>query len=78
MPVMEVMLASSAVRNTIREGKTFQIDNIIQTSGGVGMMTLESSLAYWVRANIISVDAAREYSLKPDDLTRLLSKPSGG
>lgn len=77
IPVMEVMLATSAVRNTIREGKNFQIDNIIQTSGGVGMMTLESSLAYWVKANVISNEVAREYALRPDDLTRLLSKPSG-
>jgi len=77
IPVMEVMLATSAVRNTIREGKNYQIDNIIQTSGGVGMMTLESSLAYWVKSNVISNEVAREYALRPDDLTRLLSKGTG-
>jgi twitching motility protein PilT len=40
----EVMIGTSAVKNAIREGKTYQIDNIIQTSADVGMITLERSL----------------------------------
>lgn len=72
VPVVEIMLASSAVRNTIREGKTFQLDNIIQTSAGLGMMTFETSLAYWVKAGVIAEDVANEYALRPDDLHRLL------
>lgn len=68
----EVLLATSAVRNTIREAKTHQIDNIIQTSADVGMLTLEASLAEWVRKDIISLEKAQEYSLRPDDLMRLV------
>lgn len=74
VPALETMLASSAVRNTIREGKTYQINNIIQTSAGVGMMSLESSLAYWVKAGVISLQKAQEFSLRPEDLNRLMSK----
>lgn len=72
VPVAEIMLASSAIRNTIREGKTHQIDNIIQTSGQLGMMSFEASLAYWVRAGVISPDVAKEYALRPEELTRLM------
>jgi len=78
IPVMEVMLATAAIRNTIREGKAYQIDNIIQTSGAMGMMTLEASLAYWVKAGAISFDVAREYALKPEELNRLMSKQAEG
>lgn len=74
IPAVEVMLASAAVRNTIREGKTHQIDNVIQTSGVMGMMSLEASLAYWVKAKAISLDVARAYALRPEDLNRLVAK----
>ena len=58
MPATEVLLATSAVKTTIREGKTHLIDNIIQTSQELGMMTLEKSLAYWVRMGKISLETA--------------------
>ncbi|EKD53212.1 MAG: hypothetical protein ACD_61C00111G0001, partial [uncultured bacterium] len=40
----EILIATPAVRNNIREGKSFQIDNVIQTSGNLGMSLLEQSL----------------------------------
>lgn len=70
IPVVEIMLASSAIRNTIREGKTHQIDNIIQTSGTLGMMSFESSLVYWVKAGVISMEKAIEYALRPEEFMR--------
>lgn len=72
VPVLEIMLASSAVKNTIREGKTHQIDNIIQTSGALGMMSFESSLVYWVKAGVISMEKGKEYALRPDEFMRAL------
>lgn len=74
VPVVEIMLASSAIRNTVREGKTHQIDNIIQTSGTMGMMTFEASLAYWVKAGVISMETAKEYALRPDEFVRSLKQ----
>jgi twitching motility protein PilT len=67
----EVMLGTSAVKNAIREGKTHQIDNIIQISSEMGMNTLEMSLANLVREGKISLDIAQSYSLRPDQLLRL-------
>lgn len=68
----ELMLATSAIKTVVREGKTHQIDNIIQTSQEVGMNTLEASLAELVREGKISLDVAQSYSLRPDELSRLV------
>jgi len=72
VPATEILVATPAVRNTIREGKTHQIDNIIQTSSEVGMATLESSLAYWVNQGVVDIQTARSYALRPADLDRLV------
>ncbi len=69
----EVLLGTPALRNTIREGKTHQIDNIIQTSAELGMMTLESSLASWVRSGEVALEVAMSFSLRPSELQRLVS-----
>ena len=71
LPVAEVLLSSGAVSTAIREGKTHQIDNIIQTSGISGMILLDASLAYLVRAGRISIDAANSYAMRPEELARL-------
>jgi twitching motility protein PilT len=65
------MMATSAVRNLIREGKSFQIDNVIQTSADAGMMLLETSLMQWVQRGSISMETARSYALRPDELDRM-------
>ena len=74
LPVVEVLLASGAVKTAIREGKTHQMDNIIQTSGAEGMVLLEASLAYLVNAGRVALDVAKTYSLRPDELDRLVGK----
>lgn len=68
----EVLTASNAVRTAIREGKTHQIDNVIQTSRELGMMTLETTLAAYVKEGIISVEQAQSFSLRPEELMRLI------
>jgi len=70
----EVMTATPAVRNCIREGKTYMLDNIIQTSFDVGMVTLESYLANLVKQGEISEENALAFSLKPEDLQSRLRK----
>ncbi|OGM20785.1 type IV pili twitching motility protein PilT [Candidatus Woesebacteria bacterium RIFCSPLOWO2_01_FULL_37_19] len=68
----EVMLGTSAIKTAIREGKTHQIDNIIQTSTEVGMNTIEMSLANLVKSGKIDLKAAQTYSLRPEELNRLV------
>lgn len=70
----EVMLGTSAIKTAIREGKTHQIDNIIQTSYEQGMSTLEMSLAKLVTDNVVSMEMAQSYSLRPDELSRLVQR----
>jgi twitching motility protein PilT len=72
IPSVEVLLGTSAITSTIREGKTHLIDSIIQTSQDSGMITLESSLAALVLSGSISLETAKSYSLRPDDLLRLV------
>ncbi len=68
----EVMLGTSAIKTAIREGKTHQIDSIIQTSLETGMSTLERSLATLVTGGKVSMEVAQSWSLRPDELTRLV------
>jgi twitching motility protein PilT len=68
----EVMLGTSAVKASIREGKTHQIDNIIQTSTEVGMNTMEMSLAGLIKGGKIDLETAQSFSLRPDELLRLV------
>jgi twitching motility protein PilT len=72
VPAVEVLLATAAVRNLIREGKAHQIDSVIQTSGELGMMTLEMSLATLVKAGMVDLAVAQAYALRPQELTRLV------
>ncbi|MEJ2441780.1 MAG: type IV pili twitching motility protein PilT, partial [Patescibacteria group bacterium] len=68
----EVMLGTSAIKTSIREGKTHQIDSILQTSQEAGMNTLEVSLASLVRSGYITLETAQSYSLRPEELNRLV------
>ncbi len=68
----EVMLGTTAIRTSIREGKTHQIESILETSQEVGMSTIERSLADLVKRGIISMDVAQSWSLRPEELSRLV------
>ena len=61
----EIMVANSAVRNTIREGKTHQLPNIIQTSASEGMIALDKVLAELVSRGEITIDTALQWALDP-------------
>jgi twitching motility protein PilT len=74
---VEVMVATPAVRNLIREGKTFQIPNVIQTGSQYGMQTMDQALAHLFRSNIISGDDALARCANPEELQRLLAADSG-
>jgi len=70
----EIMLANSAVRNLIREQKTYQLDNVIQTSSEQGMSLMESSLIQWANRGAITFETARMYAIRPDEFDRLSGK----
>jgi twitching motility protein PilT len=74
VPVCEIMFVNSAIRNLIRERKTFQIDLVIGTSLQEGMMTLNRSLAELVKRKEISLENAEAYSLNPSELRILLER----
>lgn len=68
----ETMLGTNAIKTSIREGKSHQIDSIIQTSLEAGMSTLEYSLANLVKSGYISLEVAQEWTVRPEDLSRLV------
>lgn len=68
----EILFANPAARNMIREAKTYMVDNLIQTSAELGMMSLENSLAGLVRSGQISREVASKYALRPELLGKLL------
>lgn len=72
IPAVEVMLGTNAIKTNIREGKTHLLDNIIRTSAELGMIALEATLASMVREGKISRETANNYSLRQDELARLL------
>jgi len=70
----EILIANPAVRNSVREGQTHLIDNVIQTSAEIGMLTLEMDLARLVREGKISLDQARVFALRPEELMRQVKR----
>jgi len=73
-PACEIMLANSAVRNLIRERKTYQIDLVIETSLQEGMISLNRSLVNMVMRKEISLENAELYSQNPSELRILLER----
>jgi twitching motility protein PilT len=64
----EVLIANTAVRTMIKEGKTDQIRSVLQTGLREGSQTLERSLTQLVRAGLISETEARNRSLNPGEI----------
>src|SRR4051812_33998004 len=65
----EVMVGNHAVRNLVREGKTSQLRNVVATHQNDGMRTLEMDLPRLVAEGVIDLQAAREISLHPREVT---------
>jgi twitching motility protein PilT len=68
----EVLVATPAIRNLIREAKTHQIYSMLQAGGKYGMVTMDMSLAKLVGSRQISLDVAREFCANDEDLRRLM------
>lgn len=74
IPAVEILVATQAVKTTIREGKTHLIDNIIQTSKDVGMILLEEYLVELIKAGKVSLEQAEVFSIRPGELRRMMRK----
>jgi twitching motility protein PilT len=68
----EVLIPTPAIRNLIREGKTHQIYSAVQTSGAVGMQTMDAHLAQLARMGKITRSLAEQRAAVPEELKRLL------
>lgn len=73
VPAVEVLLCTPAVRNLIREARTFEIPNVIETSRAIGMTSLDSSIAELYFNGYISREDAIAQSAHPDKLERQLA-----
>lgn len=69
---MEVMFATPAIRNLIRENKAYQIPTSIQLANNQGMQSLDQSLMLLVREGAISLDAARQKAYNRKDFDQLM------
>jgi len=68
----EVLKATSAIRNLIRDDKTYQIQNHIQTGKKYGMISLDKSLERLYKSNLISKENALAYSIDRLNLEKYL------
>ncbi|MDI6777599.1 MAG: type IV pilus twitching motility protein PilT [Patescibacteria group bacterium] len=72
VPAVEILYNNNAISNLIREGKSHQINLVIETSREQGMISLNYSLADLVKRGIISMEEAETYSTNKDELKILL------
>jgi twitching motility protein PilT len=68
----EILVATPAVRNIIREGKTHQLDAVIQTGAEFGMQSMDKTLAGMIHSGVISYDEARNFAVDVEELDRLM------
>jgi twitching motility protein PilT len=73
----EVLIANSAVRNLIKEGKTHQLRNAVVTGAREGMVTLESSLNVLMAAGLVTYEEAVTRSLYPREIQPRPLVPAG-
>lgn len=72
VPAVEIMIATPAIRNLIREAKTHQIESALQTGGQHGMQTMDMALADLVRRHLISREDAVARAIHADELRKLI------
>lgn len=68
----EILMATPAVRNIIREGKSYQLEAVIQTGAEYGMQSMDRELVNLIHAGTISYDEARNYAVDLEELDRLM------
>jgi len=74
VPAFEVMHVNSAIRNLVRESKTYQIDNVLQTSAGTGMISMDTYLLNLVQDGKITKDTAIAQTANPEQMMKHLER----
>ena len=72
VPAYELLLNTPAVANLIREGRTHEINTMIETGSQMGMIDMNRRLAEMVTANEITIEDAYRFSTNPKMLERLI------
>jgi twitching motility protein PilT len=72
---MEIMIATPAIRNLVREAKAHQITSSIQTSANIGMQTMDQSLRDHYASGNISLEEALSRAMQPDELRKMIQTP---
>jgi twitching motility protein PilT len=70
---MEIMIATPAIRNLVRESKAHQLPSVIQTSANAGMQTMDQALRDLYQKGLISYDEAMTRAMNPDELKNMIS-----
>ena len=73
VPALEIMLATPAIRNLIREGKTHQIQSSIQTGASLGMETMDKSLVNLYNDGLISKENVLKYCVDLEAIKRYVT-----
>lgn len=68
----EILVATSAVRNIIREGKTYQLPTVMQTGAKLGMQTMDNSLRSLYQRRMITIQEALQRAADPEEFKRLV------
>jgi twitching motility protein PilT len=68
----EILVANSAVRNIIREGKSHQLDAVIQTGADQGMQLMDKTLSGLVQTGSVTYDNARQFAVDLTEFDRLV------
>ncbi len=72
IPAYELLINNNATANLIREGRTFEISNVIETSSNEGMVSLNKSLEDLVRMGEVTLEDAKKYSYRSRELSKNL------
>ena len=72
VPAVEILIATPAVKNLVRESKAHQIPAAIQTGGKDGMQTMDQALKELYASGLITYQDAINRSFNPDDLKKLI------
>ena len=72
VPAVEILVCTSAVRNLIREGKSHQIYNAIQTGSKHGMQTMDQALLDLYTGKQITMEEALNHTMHPEELRRMI------
>ncbi len=68
----EILVATPAVRNIIREGKTHQLDAVIQTGADQGMQSMDKTLVGLVQAGTVTYEEARNFAVDLGEFDRMM------